>query len=38
MQQDALTAAREVFDWETRGKQLVSAIKEACLHNGVGSR
>ena len=38
MQQDALTAAREVFDCETRGKHLVSAIKEACLHNGVGSR
>ena len=38
MRQGALAAAREVFDWETLGKLLVSAIKEACLRNGVSSR
>ena len=38
MQQGALAAAHEVFDWESRGKLLISAIKEARLRRGVRSR
>lgn len=38
MQRGALGAAQEAFDWESRGKLLISTIKEARLRRGVRSR